>query len=117
MAFEDGFNVTPKTVGKEAMANDEAFQVNAPTPSSDLKDVDCEKHGATRESNPVPDLKRQLKSRHLQMIAIGTDISSFFPPSPHAFRHPLKLIRLRKKKKKTLLTRIRWYNWYRSFHQ
>lgn len=34
-------------------------------------DVDFEKHGAGRESNPLPDLKRKLKSRHLQMIAIG----------------------------------------------
>lgn len=32
---------------------------------------DVEKHGANRESLPVPDLKRKLKSRHLQMIAIG----------------------------------------------
>lgn len=35
-------------------------------------EVDYEKHGASRESNPLPDLKRKLKSRHLQMIAIGT---------------------------------------------
>jgi amino acid transporter len=32
---------------------------------------DVEKHGATPQSLPVPDLKRKLKSRHLQMIAIG----------------------------------------------
>lgn len=37
---------------------------------------DVEKHGANRESLPVPDLKRKLKSRHLQMIAIGL---SFYP--------------------------------------
>lgn len=37
----------------------------------DHYDVDYEKHGAGRESNPLPDLKRKLKSRHLQMIAIG----------------------------------------------
>lgn len=37
----------------------------------DRYDVDYEKHGAGRESNPLPDLKRKLKSRHLQMIAIG----------------------------------------------
>lgn len=34
-------------------------------------DIDYEKHGAQREANPLPDLKRKLKSRHLQMIAIG----------------------------------------------
>lgn len=34
-------------------------------------DVDYEKYGASRESNPLPELKRKLKSRHLQMIAIG----------------------------------------------
>ena len=39
--------------------------------SADAYDVDYEKHGASRESNPLPDLKRRLKSRHLQMIAIG----------------------------------------------
>lgn len=39
-------------------------------------DVDYEKHGAGRESNPLPDLKRKLKSRHLQMIAIGKFVAS-----------------------------------------
>lgn len=34
-------------------------------------DHDYEKYGANRDSNPMPDLKRKLKSRHLQMIAIG----------------------------------------------
>lgn len=34
-------------------------------------DYDYEKHGAQREANPLPELKRKLKSRHLQMIAIG----------------------------------------------
>jgi amino acid transporter len=78
MAFEDGFNVTPKSAeGKDRMAHDGAFQVNATSQSTNLNDVDCEKHGATRESNPVPDLKRELKSRHLQMIAIGTGSFSF----------------------------------------
>lgn len=37
---------------------------------------DVEKHGANRESLPLPDLKRKLKSRHLQMIAIGLYSSS-----------------------------------------
>lgn len=41
-------------------------------------DVDYEKHGAGRESSPLPDLKRKLKSRHLQMIAIGE--SRYYAP-------------------------------------
>lgn len=42
----------------------------SPRTSGDL-DHDYEKHGAGPESSPLPDLKRKLKSRHLQMIAIG----------------------------------------------
>jgi amino acid transporter len=45
-------------------------QQQYPNPA-DAYDVDYEKAGAGRESNPLPDLKRRLKSRHLQMIAIG----------------------------------------------
>ncbi|QKX60740.1 uncharacterized protein TRUGW13939_07886 [Talaromyces rugulosus] len=37
---------------------------------------DVEKHGATPQSLPVPALKRKLKSRHLQMIAIGGTIGT-----------------------------------------
>ena len=40
-------------------------------PQENSYEVDYEKHGANRDSNPMPDLKRKLKSRHLQMIAIG----------------------------------------------
>ncbi|KAF7712465.1 Amino acid permease, fungal specific, family protein [Penicillium ucsense] len=47
-----------------------------PQPASNQYDVDYEKHGASRESNPLPDLKRKLKSRHLQMIAIGGTIGT-----------------------------------------
>lgn len=43
-------------------------QVQAQIPDYE---IDYEKHGAQREANPLPDLKRKLKSRHLQMIAIG----------------------------------------------
>lgn len=46
-------------------------QVQPQYESSDAYNVDYEKHGAGRESSPLPDLKRRLKSRHLQMIAIG----------------------------------------------
>ncbi|PWY79548.1 amino acid permease [Aspergillus heteromorphus CBS 117.55] len=73
MAFENDFNSTSRSAEgtKGKMMPDEAVQVQAMNPSSDLNDIDCEKHGASRESNPLPDLKRKLKSRHLQMIAIG----------------------------------------------
>lgn len=57
--------------GKEKMINDEDVQVTAAQSSPGLDEADYEKYGAGRESNPLPDLKRKLKSRHLQMIAIG----------------------------------------------
>jgi amino acid transporter len=57
---------------KEKIGNDEAVRVTAAAPSPGMDETDCEKYGAGRDSNPLPDLKRKLKSRHLQMIAIGT---------------------------------------------
>ncbi|OJJ44859.1 hypothetical protein ASPZODRAFT_70786 [Penicilliopsis zonata CBS 506.65] len=54
------------------MSPDDSIQNNA----QDGYDVDYEKAGAGRESNPLPDLKRKLKSRHLQMIAIGGTIGT-----------------------------------------
>jgi yeast amino acid transporter len=38
--------------------------------ASDRSSQDVEKHGVTR----APELKRKLKSRHLQMIAIGMHV-------------------------------------------
>ncbi|KAL4801550.1 amino acid permease/ SLC12A domain-containing protein [Aspergillus unguis] len=62
---------------KEKMVNDESVQVTAAQQSSSgLDDADYEKYGAGPESNPLPDLKRKLKSRHLQMIAIGGTIGT-----------------------------------------
>lgn len=55
-----------ETKGK--MSAEMPVQVQAQSPAYD---IDYEKHGAQREANPLPDLKRKLKSRHLQMIAIG----------------------------------------------
>jgi amino acid transporter len=45
--------------------------VPVPAEAQAAYDVDYEKYGAQREANPLPELKRKLKSRHLQMIAIG----------------------------------------------
>ncbi|KAL3459863.1 amino acid permease/ SLC12A domain-containing protein [Aspergillus heterothallicus] len=62
---------------KEKMGNDEAVRVTAAVPSgTGVDEMDCEKYGAGRDSNPLPDLKRKLKSRHLQMIAIGGTIGT-----------------------------------------
>lgn len=63
-------------VDKEKMHNEEPIQVQTEPSPDTFNEVDCEKHGANRESNPLPDLKRKLKSRHLQMIAIGTSMTS-----------------------------------------
>ncbi|KAJ5908017.1 hypothetical protein N7495_000699 [Penicillium taxi] len=45
-------------------------------PQESNYNVDYEKYGASRESNPLPELQRKLKSRHLQMIAIGGTIGT-----------------------------------------
>ncbi|KAI9041706.1 putative arginine transporter [Aspergillus affinis] len=77
MASDNEVNSTPKFAGdKGMMPNEEPIQFDSTNASPDLQDVDCEKHGAGRESNPLPDLKRKLKSRHLQMIAIGGTIGT-----------------------------------------
>jgi amino acid transporter len=55
---------------KSKMSPEPVMQVQVQDPV-DAYDVDYEKHGAQREANPLPELKRKLKSRHLQMIAIG----------------------------------------------
>lgn len=59
---------------KEQIGVEDRIQVDSDktdSSPSDVNELDCEKHGANRESNPLPDLQRKLKSRHLQMIAIG----------------------------------------------
>ncbi|KAL2830351.1 amino acid permease/ SLC12A domain-containing protein [Aspergillus pseudoustus] len=62
--------------GAKKMGDDEAVRVTAVAPSPGVDEMDCEKYGAGRDSNPLPDLKRKLKSRHLQMIAIGGTIGT-----------------------------------------
>lgn len=54
---------------KSKMSSEAPVQVAQPVDQD--YDYDYEKHGAQREANPLPELKRKLKSRHLQMIAIG----------------------------------------------
>ncbi|KAL4915582.1 amino acid permease/ SLC12A domain-containing protein [Aspergillus aurantiobrunneus] len=78
MSSEPKFNADPAVPkgGKGKMTNDGTVEVTAAQPSSNLDDAECEKYGAGRESNPLPDLKRKLKSRHLQMIAIGGTIGT-----------------------------------------
>ncbi|KAL4812832.1 amino acid permease/ SLC12A domain-containing protein [Aspergillus spinulosporus] len=76
MSSECDFNNAASDGGKAKMIDNEAVQVTAAQSSPGLDEADCEKHGAGRESNPLPDLKRKLKSRHLQMIAIGGTIGT-----------------------------------------
>lgn len=63
-------------------------------------DQDYEKYGANRDSNPMPDLKRKLKSRHLQMIAIG-ELHALLTPDLSRSQFSL----------------FRWYNWNWSLHR
>lgn len=63
--------IEPKAMEEGKMISEAPLQINESTSSPGLNELDYEKHGAGRESTPVPDLKRKLKSRHLQMIAIG----------------------------------------------
>ncbi|CAI7609537.1 unnamed protein product [Penicillium bialowiezense] len=59
---------------KSKMSSEAPVQVAQPVDQD--YDYDYEKHGAQREANPLPELKRKLKSRHLQMIAIGGTIGT-----------------------------------------
>lgn len=64
--------VAPVSEGKECekSVNEPTFRDSSLHSAQKFGD-DIEKHGAGPESSPLPDLKRKLKSRHLQMIAIG----------------------------------------------
>jgi len=85
MALTDEVTVAPENLGKGGKAEKDAQDAqdgkivseSVVRPSSihssqtPGQNGDVEKHGAGPESSPLPDLKRKLKSRHLQMIAIG----------------------------------------------
>ncbi|KAJ5183191.1 hypothetical protein N7492_000807 [Penicillium capsulatum] len=62
--------------GKQTMTVEGPITQAEPQYATNNYDVDYEKYGASRESNPLPELKRKLKSRHLQMIAIGGTIGT-----------------------------------------
>ena len=86
--------IEPKNLEEGKYSNDGPLETNESSVSAGLNESDYEKHGAGPESTPVPDLKRRMKSRHLQMIAIGASLFFFFfffffffstffsPPSP-----------------------------------
>ena len=45
---------------------------SAPEDYADDRDLDAEEKHSNGESHQLPELQRRLKSRHLQMIAMGT---------------------------------------------
>jgi amino acid transporter len=76
MALPDEVTIAPEVWGKrekKEMVVNEPIAAPDSTASSRTsgQNDDVEKHGAGPESLPLPALKRKLKSRHLQMIAIG----------------------------------------------
>lgn len=71
MAF-DKVKITPKSNNDNFITEPIVGEPHSDSGSNGHDGMhDVEKHGANRESLPLPDLKRKLKSRHLQMIAIG----------------------------------------------
>ncbi|KAL1979495.1 hypothetical protein VTN96DRAFT_5692 [Rasamsonia emersonii] len=84
MAPPDEVTAAPEVVGKgekdEKKNADETTvtrsSIHSRQASGQHVNGDVEKHGAGPESSPLPALKRKLKSRHLQMIAIGGTIGT-----------------------------------------
>lgn len=72
-AEQDQFSDKSKAaVEKGNMAGQDPVQIDSHGyKSQELSSVDIEKNGANGESNQAPELKRNLKNRHLQMIAVG----------------------------------------------
>lgn len=92
MDIERQGNDASKAVG-DSSNRDPSIRSNH---AGDMYDLATEKH-AESGANPVPNLQRKLKSRHLQMIAIGESSFSLY----HS----------------RLLTSTRRYHWNRSLHR
>lgn len=57
---------------KDKIAHNDPSQLDTGVSAQQFSDVDCEKHDDVHQSGTeAPRLERRLKSRHLQMIAIG----------------------------------------------
>lgn len=72
MAPAEADAIEPKTIEDGKVIDEKPVHIHESSQSSpELGELDYEKHGAGAESDAMPDLKRKLKDRHLQMIAIG----------------------------------------------
>ena len=56
---------------KDKITLDNPSQLNEDISAQQFSDVDCEKPDDIGQSASTPQLERKLKSRHLQMIAVG----------------------------------------------
>jgi amino acid permease len=60
---------------KDKIAHNDPSQLDTDISAQQFSDADCEKHDDVHQSSTdAPRLERRLKSRHLQMIAIGASV-------------------------------------------